>query len=57
MNILLALYNRLGIGKYKEKGIEKIIEYSKQIKPLSIKLWQEAKKIFKAIKEKIKGGK
>lgn len=57
MNILLALYNRLGIGKYKEKGIEKIIEYSKQIKPLSIKLWQEAKKLFKAIKEKIKGGK
>lgn len=67
MNILLALYNRLGFSKYKEKGIEKLIEHSKQIKPLSIKAWQKIKKLgililnktkylIKTIKEKIKGG-
>jgi electron transport complex protein RnfD len=54
MNILLALYNRLGIGKYKEKGIEKLIELSKQIKPLSIKAWQQTKKFCIFIFDKTK---
>ena len=54
MNILLALYNRLGIGKYKEKGIEKIIEFSKQIKPFSITLWQKIKTFFKTLLKKLK---
>lgn len=67
MNILLAVYNRLGFGKYKEKGISKLIELSKQVKPLSIKawniikkfsikIWQKIKALIKSVKEKNKGG-
>lgn len=54
MNILLAVYNRLGIGKYKEQGIEKIIKLSRQLKPLSIKVFENIKSLFKKVLEKIK---
>ena len=54
MNILLAVYNRLRLGKYKEQGIEKIIELSKQLKPLSIKALEKVKSLFKKVLEKIK---
>jgi len=67
MNILLAVYNRLGLAKYKEAGILKIKEFLKQIKPFCIKALQKIKKLcisvcnktkafFKTIKQKIKGG-
>lgn len=54
MNILLAVYNRLKLGKYKEQGIIKIIDFSKQIKPFSITVTNKIKSFIITLKKRLR---